>query len=688
MKAIDSIKRDWENDVNINRARRLGVKGARALPRAALNYALEKVPIVGWLPRYNYRWILNDVIAGLTLGLMLIPQSLAYAKIAKIPVQHGLMSSWLPATLYAFMGTSKDLSTGPTSLIGLLTANVVDDLGKDGYSPAVVASAVAFMMGVYGMALGFLKLGFLLDFISYPTLTGFISAAAIVIGLGQVDNLLGEEGVGDGTAHIIHDVFKNLPTCNVNAAAVGLCGILILEVLRMAGARWGSKYKVVWFLSITRAFLVLVLFTGISYAVNKKYSDPDDYVFEVSEVKANGIETPKMPDSKLISKVVSGSIAAFIASAVEHIAIARAFGARNNYVTDSSQELCYYGLTNFCNSFFHTMGVGGAMSRTAVNSQCNVRSPLSGFVTTGIVLISIYKLTGTLYWIPKATLSAIIITAIWPLIGSPKTYYHFWRTSLADFVAAMITFWVSLFKTTEYGIGIAVAWSIVYCLLRQVFIKPTNIGADSQSELVASLDAARGMPASIPDDTHVFRFNENFFFPNAHRVKTSIFDTIQTYHCAAYSSLNGAEKNRMWSVVGEKRVKALRKRAGVNVDNLPLIRVVVLDFTKVNHCDYTAVASLKDFFNELQKFASKTAEVRFVGVADHVRHRFERAGWTLVDAAEPVSVDATNGPAGTVRLFNNVADAVTAPRMQSDDLVEVIVKGDGDDGTASHHEKM
>lgn len=107
MKLWDTVKDDIRTDVNWNRAARLGAKGARALPSASGQYALDKFPIISWLPRYNYRWLVNDVIAGLTLGLMLIPQGLSYAKIATIPVEYGLMSSWFPASLYAFMGTTK-----------------------------------------------------------------------------------------------------------------------------------------------------------------------------------------------------------------------------------------------------------------------------------------------------------------------------------------------------------------------------------------------------------------------------------------------------------------------------------------------------------------------------------------------------------------------------------------------------
>lgn len=109
------------------------------------------------------------------------------------------------------------------------------------------------------------------------------------------------------------------------------------------------------------------------------------------------------------------------------------------------------------------MGVGGAMSRTSVNSSCKVKSPLSGFVTTGIILVSIYKLVGLLYWIPKAALAAIIICAVWPLIYPPSTFYRFWKTSLADFITSMLAFWITLFYSTEFGIFIPVAFNSKLC---------------------------------------------------------------------------------------------------------------------------------------------------------------------------------------------------------------------------------
>ena len=543
------------------------------------------------------------------------------------------------------------------------------------------------MMGLCMAGMGFLKLGWLLDFISYPVLTGFISAVAITIGLGQVANLIGEDNVRTGTARIIHDVFNNFGTCNGRAAGIGFGSVILLVGLQEAGARWGAKNRVIWFLSITRAFICLLLFTGISYGVNKG-RDSDDFLFDVVKVPFTKIPSLKAVDSTLLGKAAGRSIAAFLGASIEHLAIARAFGLKNNYVTDPSQELCYLGVTNIWNSFFTCMGVGGAMSRTAVNSQCQVKSPLSGVVTTAVIVLALYKWTGALYWIPKATLAAIIITAIWPLIGKPKTYYNFWKTSLADFIAAMVAFWVSLFESTEIGIASAVGFNIVYVLIRQVFKHVSTISADSRSELAASLDASRGLPPNIPADTRVFRFEESVFFPNIQRVKRIILDTIQTYHAPEYNERNGEERERNWSVESEKRIARLRKRAQIqNNANLPVIRVVILDLAKVNFFDTSAVIGLKSFFAELKQYAGNTVEVRFVALNEMTQERFERAGWTLLDG--DASVD-TSKPTN-VRVFRSVTDAVRATR-QADEVLEVIVKNDqsseDNSTTIGHREKI
>lgn len=265
---------------------------------------------------------------------------------------------------------ASDLSTGPTSLIGLLTSDIITSFGEDSqYSPQQIASAVALTMGIFGMILGFLKLGFLLEFISIPIITGFISAVAITILLNQMGSLLGSDISSDGAASQIHDVFANLGGASGLTCAIGFSCIAFLTILDKSGKRWGDKNKVIWLLSILRAFLALVLYTGISYGVNHNLGE-DDYLFKVVKVKSNGLETPQIPSMDLVSQVLGKSITVFVGAAIEHTAIARAFGVRNDYVPDQSQELCYFGVCNVGCFFARSLNALGPEHRWSTLCVC------------------------------------------------------------------------------------------------------------------------------------------------------------------------------------------------------------------------------------------------------------------------------------------------------------------------------
>ncbi|KAI9704482.1 MAG: hypothetical protein M1820_005556 [Bogoriella megaspora] len=652
MKYFDKIKSEIKTDDNLIRTRTFARKGLRALPSGALQYVVDKVPIVQWLPKYSPRWLIDDAVAGVTLGVMLIPQGLSYAKIAKIPVQFGLMAGWLPALIYSVMGTSKDLSTGPTSIISLITSEVVQDLQKDGYAPEAIAASVAFMMGVYAFALGMLKLGFVLDFVSGPVLSGFISAAAIVIALGQVGNLLGEGSMSGGTAAVLNGIFSKLSQANIVAAAIGFSGIVLLALLQMAGTRWGKKSKIVWFLSIGRAAITLALYTIISYFVNRSRDDP---LFTIVQFHSNGIVSPKLVDIALVKKVAGSSIAPLVAAALEHISIGKAFATRNNYVLDESQELTFLGVTNFFNSFFSAVGVGGAMSRTAVNSQSGVKSPSSGILTASIIILSLYKLSPVLFWIPNATLAAIIISAVWPLIGPASIFYGFWKTSLIDFIASMLSFWITLFVNTGTGIGVAVAFNIGYVLLRNAFTRSSSL---SENDLVEMSPSEYAVTA-IPKDVKIFRFHQAIFFPNARRLTRKLLETIKTWHSADISS-TGKSSDRVWSVAGEKRIVRLRTNAAVP-ENPPPIRQVILDFSEVNYVDTTALLALADLSAELRKFSTGQAQMKFVGMKEAVRSRFVRRGWQLVDFRRDVFMAGDDN----VLVYSSISDALVHSSLPS-----------------------
>ena len=481
---------------------------------------------------------------------------------------------------------------------------------------------MAFMIGIYALILGVLKLGFILNFVSGPVLSGFISATAITIALGQVGNLLGEGSVSGNVIEVNQGIISKLPDVNIVAVAIGFSGMILLAFLQIIGTKWGSKSRIIWSLSIGRAAIVLILFTIISFAVNKSRKEP---MFSIVMFQSNGIVKPKLVSLELVKRVAGQSIAPLIAASLEHLSIGKAFAARNNYALDESQELTYLGVTNIFNSFFSALGVGGAMSRTAVNSSSGVRSPLGGLLTSGIIILSLYKLSPALFWIPNATLAAIIIMAVLPLITPLSVFYGFWKTSFVDFTASQLSFTFTLLANTETGIGIAVAFNIVYILLRNAFARSSLLTEDD----LARLSSWETGVFAIPRDAKVFRFHSAIFFPNAHRLTNKILDAIKTWHSADISGAD-ASLERVWSVSAEERLARLRANASISYDPPP-IRQVVLDYSEVNYVDTTALQALAELKTELRKYSDGQAQLKFVGLKDAVRSRFIRRGWQLVD---------------------------------------------------------
>jgi sodium-independent sulfate anion transporter 11 len=502
----------------------------------------------------------------------------------------------------------------------------------EGFKAEHIAPAVALMVGVYSMFVGFFKLGFLLEYISTPVLSGFISAAATVIILGQLPSIFGLDNVRSGTANTIHDFFATLGQSDWRTVLIGFSGIFILQSLQFVSRKYGKKSKIIWALSIGRAAIVLLIFTSISYGVNK--NRPQKPLFEISKIKSAGIRAPQIPPAALISKVAVRALAPFLAASLEHIGIAKAFALKNNYRIDTSQELSYLGITNFFNSWFGAMPVGGAMSRSAVNSDTGVKSPLNGIFTSAFVILGIYKLSGALFWIPKATLAAIIITAVWHLVGPANIFYRYWRTSFADFVASMLCFWVTLFLSSEEGIAFGVGFSIVWTMLRAAFSGVTNVTMDSKMEEGKRVSVfGEGKDdfslREVGEDTKVFRFQDSILFPNAERVKDQILDVLQVYHSGVDQQVDTEQqKERNWSVARENRVKRLRKRAQVG-SHPPQLSIVVLDFAKVSMIDSTGLNSLSSLRSEIARFAGNQCEIRCVNVDWSVWHRFERYGWTV-----------------------------------------------------------
>ncbi|KAF9155356.1 hypothetical protein BG015_010114 [Linnemannia schmuckeri] len=678
----------------------------KAFPSNFPRYVTERLPIIKWLPRYQRGWAVRDIIAGVTVGLIVVPQGMSYAKVAGLPVQHGLYSAYIGAIFYCFMGTSKDLTIGPTAVISLVTGELVADLaGK--MTPPEVAAMSCLIVGVFTMLLGVLRLGIILDFFPTTVLVGYTTGAAVTIIIQQIPKWLGVSGINNRAPvyTIIITMFQAINSLSWLDLVFGLVSMFILVSIGLAVDRWGRGRFSIQLIKISRFFFVTVLATALSYAVNKNpaHDAKGQPIYRLSILKTvpSGLPPPAagtLP-ADLVSEVAPKLAAIALATILEHIAIGKAFARRNRYQIDSNQELLALGLANVTASFFGAYAVTGSFSRSAVKFQCGVKTPFAGFITGALVLLAIFFLTPLFFYIPDAALSAVIMVAVATLVSPPSVFYQFFKINLWDFLSSQVALWVTIFVSVETGIAAGVGFSLVVLLfrvarpnfhvLRQLKDRP-DVFIDASVD--RTLDT---VPA--PHGILVFRIEESTTFPNTEVFKTWVVD--ETYKYTRFGGKVKSATERQWSDDLEIHIRGLRKIAhgaesNITDDDLPRLRAVVLDFSAVNNIDSTGLQGLFDLREILKDYAGVVDypnyffELHFVGIQANVLRILELSGITRPvgpialqkvqvlehddssnsNSASPLSRTSSNQNGGEIRLQDIDSDDGSEIRKSDDSI--------------------
>nr|XP_045231644.1 sodium-independent sulfate anion transporter isoform X3 [Macaca fascicularis] len=405
----------------------------------------RRLPILAWLPNYSLQWLKMDFIAGLSVGLTAIPQALAYAEVAGLPPQYGLYSAFVGCFVYFFLGTSRDVTLGPTAIMSLLVSFYT-------FHEPAYAVLLAFLSGCIQLAMGVLHLGFLLDFISCPVIKGFTSAATVTIGFGQIKNLLGLQNIPRQFFLQVYHTFLRITETRVGDAVLGLVCMLLLLVLKLMrdhmppvhpemplGVR--LSHGLVWSATTARNALVVSFAALVAYSFEVTGYQP----FILTGETAEGLPPVRTPPfsvttangtisfTEMVQDMGAGLAVVPLMGLLESVAVAKAFG-----------------LTNVLGSFVSSYPVTGSFGRTAVNSQSGVCTPAGGLVTGVLVLLSLDYLTSLFYYIPKSALAAIIIMAVAPLFDT-KIFRTLWRVKRLDLLPLCVTF-LLCFWEVQYGI--------------------------------------------------------------------------------------------------------------------------------------------------------------------------------------------------------------------------------------------
>ncbi len=490
------------------------------------------LPFLSWARGYDRSSLTNDLIAASVVTIMLVPQGMAYAMLAGLPPQAGLYGAMLPLLLYAAFGTSRSLAVGPVAVVALMTAaaaGTVADIGDPGFHLAalwlaLLSGAMLFLMGVF-------RLGFIASFLSHPVISGFITAAGLLIAASQLRHLLGADISGKTLLQVIPSLFANLGTLSV---ATTLLSVSLLAFLFWSRAglaqllqRFGISAPLAKLLGKTALLIAVVASTVLVWVLGL-----DAHGVAVLGDIPRGLPEFGLPemDLSLIQILAAPALMIAIVGYVESISIAQTLAAKKREAIDPDRELVALGLANLGAGFSNAMPVTGGLSRTIVNYDAGAETPAAGAITALMIAVAVMALTPLMFYLPRATLAAIIIVAVLSLLdfrALPRT----WAYSPADGAAMAATMAVTLLVGVEQGLLAGVGLSLVLYLYRTSRPHMAVVGQVPGTEHFRNVDRHVVM---CDDQVFSIRVDESLYFPNARaledRVVQALADTPDLRH--------------------------------------------------------------------------------------------------------------------------------------------------------------
>jgi sulfate permease, SulP family len=416
--------------------------------KTSLNLA-RYMPILSWLPNYNRAWLVADILAGLTLWGLVVPEGMAYAGIAGLPAQAGLYTLVASLLVYAIFGTSLHLSVGATSATAALIASTVVAVGvmtDDMANYQAHAAALVLIIGVIFLVAGWARLGWVTQFLSKPVMDGFVTGLAIFVAVGQLNKLFGVEKGEGNTFQKLFAIIKQLPEANWVTFLVGASALALLFLL----PRWNKK--------IPAGLVVLFASIAISTVLHLSAT----YGVEVAGVLPQGLPSVSIPHISLetIFAMVLPAMGIFLLAYSEALGVAREFAEKHHYEVDPDQELVAHGFTNLVSGLFGGMIAAGGMSASAVKEGAGGRTQLANLTAWGVTLITLLFLTPLFTNLPEAVLAALIIHAVWHTIVARKLQ-KIRLVSKTEFWLAVLTLTGVLFVDVLEGMVIGLLASLL-----------------------------------------------------------------------------------------------------------------------------------------------------------------------------------------------------------------------------------
>lgn len=469
-------------------------------------------PILSWLKDYKKSYLSGDISAGITVGIMLIPQSMAYAMIAGIPPVFGLYAALIPQVIYAIMGTSRQLAVGPVAMDSLIVASGLGALALSGIQEYVaMAIFLALLMGSIQLLLGVFKMGFLVNFLSKPVISGFTSAAAIIIGLSQLKHLLGITIASSSKIHmLLQSVIQSITQVNWYTVTIGIFTIILIKGLKKIHKQ------------IPAALVVVVLGVLLIYLTKL-----NDLGVQIIGAIPEGLPAFKLPTVNYTRAVELTPIALTLAliAFMEAISVAKAIEEKHtDYEIEPNQELIALGMSNILGSLFQSYPTSGGFSRTAVNDQAGAKTGIAPIISALIVGVTLLFLTPLFYFLPNAVLGAIIMVAVLGLIDF-KYPAQLFKNRKDEFFLLIITFLMTLFIGVKEGILLGVLISLLLLIYRTSLPHIAILGRIKETNYFKNTERFP-THTQLDNEVLIIRFDAQLFFGNKDYFKKELYKNI------------------------------------------------------------------------------------------------------------------------------------------------------------------
>ncbi|MEO9481340.1 MAG: sulfate permease [Maribacter dokdonensis] len=470
-------------------------------------------PFLDWISSYKKTDFVKDLLAGITVGIVLVPQGMAYAMIAGLPPVHGLYASLFPVLVYALLGTSRKIAVGPVAMDSLLVAVGLGTLaitGVENYIKMVVV--LALMVGVIQFLLGVLRMGFLVNFLSKPVISGFTSAAAIIIVFSQMKHLLGISVVGSNRIYkTVINIFYKLGEINYVDFSIGLVGIALL----LGFKKWAKNIPGILII-VVLGIVAVYFFQLETYGIKLVGNVP-------SGLPSFIIPTLNIEDIKQLAPI---AIALALVGYLEAISIGKAIEDKTGEDTiKANQELIALGSSNIVGSFFQGYPVTASFSRSAISFDAGTKTNLSAIFSVILVVLTLLFLTPLFKFLPNAILASIIMVSVVKLIDI-KYFKYLWSNRKDEFFVMLVTFLITLFIGITQGILIGVLCSLllmVYRTSKPHFVEIGNIGnSDYYKNVIRFADEV-----VVRNDLLIVRFDSQLYFGNSAYFKKQLLKHIK-----------------------------------------------------------------------------------------------------------------------------------------------------------------